>query len=215
MVLPSSGLAFATNTQQIKLLFTVVAAGTEFTLDVSQSSAILSSWMIMGTGTTTLSATRAAQIVGNGVNGTASTYIPQTNRIVYTTGVSTDVNSETIAGLQTYFTNIPAVADGARCIAFAVGGTDSVSCMRAQADFIKTSATGGEVVSSVVTSNGVGLGVRIKDQTGTMLVTYAGNPLASCNTVVFGNFVLPDADSTGFGAPPAVGDRCILTLTFN
>lgn len=212
---PNAGFAIATNTEEVKLLFTVTAANTEFTLDTSQSSVLATTWMIIGNGSTTLSAARAAQIVANATKGTASTYIPQTNRIAYTNGVSTDIDSETASGLQTYFTNIPAVADGARCIAFAVGGNNAFSCIRARAEFIKTSATGGDILSSVLSSNGVGLGVRIKDQAGNMLVTYAGNPLAVCNGVIFGNFVLPDGDSATFGAPPAVGDKCVLTLTFN
>lgn len=85
------------------------AAGTQSVLIPSMASAARWQYLMVGDGAIDMTSAIAKAICAN-PNGTAITAPENTQRANLATG------------LVTYFTNIPAAADGAYCLAFAVGG---------------------------------------------------------------------------------------------
>jgi hypothetical protein len=85
------------------------AAGTQSVLIPSMASATSWQYLMLGDGSIDMTAAIAQNICRN-PDGSAITAPQNSNRAALATG------------LVTYFTNIPAAADGAYCYAFAVGG---------------------------------------------------------------------------------------------
>lgn len=86
-----------------------VAAGTQSVLIPSQASATPRQYLMLGNGTIDMTSAIAQAIVAD-PNGQPITSPLESQRANLATG------------MVTYFTNIPAAADGAYCYAFAVGG---------------------------------------------------------------------------------------------
>lgn len=96
--------------RSVRLVYSAfAAAGTQSVLMTSQAGAASRQYLMVGNGSIDMTAAIAQGICIN-PNGTPITASTETQRANLATG------------MVTYFTNIPAAADGAYCIAFAVGG---------------------------------------------------------------------------------------------
>lgn len=111
-------------------------------------------------------------------------------------------------GLVTYFTNIPAAADGACTIAFAVGGLGASHCVRAE--MVQTSvSTSGRNTTYTFTRRGPSIDIKgtialdgssnlLLDDGSTALVALSTgtHPLVTAKGVVFGAFACTDVTDT-------------------
>lgn len=107
VVSPDSAIADSQSFVELKFLLAASAAGTKHVLVAGQASAAKRLWLMTGDGSIDISASEANALV-KGVNGEA-------------------LSAEAIAAstlVQNYLLNIPAAADAAKCVAFALGGVD-------------------------------------------------------------------------------------------
>lgn len=106
----SSSLNRALNSRSILLTYQAfVAAGTQSVLSVSQAEATNRQFLLLGNASAGLSLANAQKIVA----------VPNETPI----SSPLNVNQANLAvGMVTYFTAVPAAADGAYCYGFAVGG---------------------------------------------------------------------------------------------
>ncbi len=105
-----SAIASVESQRQLTLVYQgLSAAGTQSVLIPAQASAKPWQYLMLGDGSIDMTLAIAKGICNN-PDGSLITAPQNTNRLALATG------------LVTYFTNIPAAADGAYCYAFAVGG---------------------------------------------------------------------------------------------
>jgi hypothetical protein len=105
----SAALGESQNFQCIELKFTAAAAGTAWTLVPLQQGAAAKVRAITGNASANLlSAGQAAAVVANEAGAERPVAAAETAAIA--------------AKLVTYFTAVPAAADGAKCLAFVIGG---------------------------------------------------------------------------------------------
>ena len=105
----SAALGESQNFQCIELKFTAAAAGTAWTLVPLQAGAAGKVRAITGNGTADLvTLAQATAIVANESGAERAVKAAETSAIA--------------ADLVTYLTDVPAAADGAKCLAFVVGG---------------------------------------------------------------------------------------------
>lgn len=106
----SHGLDAGTNQRSVKLTYNAfVAAGTQSVLTPQQSQAVKRQWLLLGNASASLTLALAQSLVGT------------QNETPITAPLNVYANNLAI-GMVTYFTAVPAAADGAYCYGFAIGG---------------------------------------------------------------------------------------------
>lgn len=198
----STGLDLGTVSKSVSLSYSAfVAAGTQSVLIPAMAQATNRQYLMLGNGSTSMTTAIAQKIVDD-PNGTSITSPFESQRANLATG------------MVTYFTNIPAAADGAYCYAFAVGGllcTDVVEVKIKNyrrtstsavnpADFIKnyTAATpiGGPALIQPGNQPQIQLNgsnqILLRD--GTTALTYGTNTVVVCPAygVIFGAVNITD-----------------------
>jgi len=178
LLVQNSSLAEAQNIEVVRLILTAKAAGTKWVPTALQSSAAPLIWCMTGDGAIDITAAEANALV---------------------TGADGKISSDQAllsSMLQTYFTNIPAAADGAKAIAFAVAGIGAREILAARLTHTTASTAARNTLGSLITQ-GPATKVSVVNSAvvntptfGTNLINIA-NALVGCN-VVFGTFTLVD-----------------------
>lgn len=156
----SAALGESQNFQCIELKFTAAAAGTVWTLVPLQAGAAGKVRAVTGDGAIDLvTAAQAATIVANESGSERAVKAAETAAIA--------------ADLVTYLTNIPAAADGAKCLAFVIGGLSGL----------------GKVLCAELNWNGVGAAaanssILVRSSTTVTVADSTTNPTIAANPVV-------------------------------
>lgn len=160
------------------------AAATEFEINAAQRSAEQKVYVIQGDGAVDLSSAKADTIVQNEQKSDLDQTLSNLSQ-----------------GLQTYFTNIPAAADGVAALAFAVGGITHEKILSAELSW-NTEGTSAANPTTILKKLDVlpvasvalnGSSQLLKNDGSTAIVagtdTFVSYPNQS---VIFGAFVTPD-----------------------
>lgn len=186
-VFSHSGVSESQNWAEVEFHFTASAAGTKHALIAKQAAADQKVYFMTGDGSIDMTAAQA-QAIARHPDGRS---------------LSTD-ESELATGLVTYFTNIPAAADGAFCHAFAIGGLNASDILSAeiiscsQGTSAKNDAHRLVNFSAAVKLSGVSLNgsnALLKDD-GSTAIAAGTDTLVCCNGVVFGAIKSPDVLDT-------------------
>jgi hypothetical protein len=173
--------------REITLLFTGTAAGTKLALHPMQAGASSKCAIMVGNGVANLlSASEAAKIAEGDSSKRASPVVQAELDAI-------------AADLVTYCSTVPAAADGALAIAFAIGGlTGSAQVLCAELEW------------STVSSTGVNSSLKLRNDSSAKVANSSTNPIPSTSKlvvfpsagVVCGVFTLKDVtDVPGVGAP--------------
>lgn len=197
-VMPHAGVSDSQNYTVVEFLFTGSAAGTAHAINAKQAPAAAKVWFLTGDGSADMSAAVANAIVQNA------------------DGRALGAESQNLStGLQTYFTNVPAAADGAYCHAFAIGGVGCTDILSAEI-VIRTHSTAAKNSLAGPMNAGTSTVLHSVTLSSGSLVDDAGNAIAAgTNTLVavpqygmcFGAVASPDVTDT-----IASGDSVILRL---
>ncbi len=185
----------------ISLMFTASAAGTVHTLIAPQRGAASKVWAVTGDGSIDLTSAIAQSIVKSESGAALSSE-----------------KSALATGLVTFFTNVPAAADGAKSVAFAVGGIGCAQVVWAQLTIMSRASTsaanpsrslaleaGAKVITVPVVLDGSS---RILDDAGSAIALSSDSLVAiPGHHVLFGGFTLTDVADA-----PASGDILRLDL---
>lgn len=178
LLVQDSALAEAQNVEVVRLFMTAKAAGTKWVPVAPQSSVANLVWCMTGDGAIDMTAAEANLLV---------------------TGLDGKISSDQAllsSMLVTFFTNIPAAADGAKAIAFAVAGIGTREVLAARVTHMSASTAARNSACALLTA-GPAKKVSVLNAAvvntptyGTDLVCIA-NAAVGCN-VVFGTFTLTD-----------------------
>lgn len=205
----ATGLVTGALNNQIHLSYGAFsAAGTPVVLIPNMAAATLRQFLMLGTGSASMSTTTARNLAKN-PDGTPITMATQSQRLNLATG------------LVTYFTNIPSTGDGNYCYGFGVGGVYcedivDVSLIRMKRGSSTTNTV--SVIKNINTSVQIGGPNRVQPgnqptlalngsnqillQDGTTALSYSTNTIVVCQPygVIFGSIQTPDStDAAGAG----------------
>lgn len=210
LIVSDSNLNLVLDTRAIKLVFSAAAAGTAWSLITSQTAATNRVWAV--TGNASYSMTTAI--------ATGITQQPYPQQLVSYPQLTTNIPN-LITGMVTYFTAVPAAANGAFCLAFAIGGMQVSGIAYAQMTVVNQNSTSG-VNSSRIIANSSGStplphdiylngsnAILLDGSGGSHPIAYGTNTLltASTQNVLFGSIAVTDASDV-----PASTDLVILEL---
>lgn len=204
-VFPDAGVAQSQQSKVLEFWFVASAAGTKHALVQVQQTAAPRVYLMTGTGAVSMLSSEAAAIVAL----TSPTgYVPQSQNVIYSDGSVTTLPSELQSSLVSYFAAIPAAADGASCIAFAIGGIDAATIICAELDVMPQSAAATNAMRRLRRVSGQrDLVLRSKSPAQAPLASFASDLLVTCQGVAFGSLAV--ADSTD---APVAGDLLKLTI---
>lgn len=191
-----------TDQRSVRLVYAAfAAAGTRSVLCASQAGAVNRQYLMVGDGSIDMTSAIAQAICKN-PDDTPITASSETQRANLATG------------MVTYFTNIPAAADAANCIAFAIGGLSCSTLYQAVLRNYKRASTAAANPSNnlininaatviggpatVQPGNEVQIALNgssaILLQDGSTALTYGTNSMVICPAygVIFGSFAITD-----------------------